>query len=84
MRAQCKEGDVAEGHEAIVAWAAAGVIANLAMEPDVPKKLVQAGAMEGLLGLMASPDWLESLQVGRLWAHVAPCPSWCVALFEST
>ena len=62
-RAQCKEGDAAEGYEAIVAWAAAGVIANLAMEPDVPKKLVQAGAMEGLLGLMASPDWLESLQV---------------------
>lgn len=67
-----------------MAWAAAGVIANLAMEPDVPKKLVQAGAMEGLLGLMASPDWLESLQVGWFSAHVAPCPSSCVALLAST
>jgi len=58
----------------------------------VPKKLVQAGAMEGLLGLMASPDWLESLQVPatrrergggrRLSSHHEwhPCRSWCVCV----
>jgi len=71
---QCKEGDAAEGYEAIVAWAAAGVIANLAMEPDVPKKLVQAGAMEGLLGLMASPDWLESLQATKALMNIVNDP----------
>jgi hypothetical protein len=60
---QCQDDNPADDCEAIAAWAAAGVIANVAMEKDAPKKLVQAGAMEALIGLLASPDWLESMQV---------------------
>jgi len=49
----------------MVAWAAAGAIASMAISAGVSVKLVQAGALEALFALFLSSDPLEACQAGK-------------------
>jgi hypothetical protein len=51
-----------EGNPNLVAWAAAGALKNLALEPTAKPLLEASGAMPCLCRLKKSPDWLEKLK----------------------